>query len=59
MVFFSAQEESEPDAIHAPICVIFNTHTQKGIKKKIANKKKNTQKKHGALSSSFSLLSHF
>lgn len=44
MVFFSAQEESEPDAIHAPICVIFNTHTQKGIKKKLQTKK-NTHKK--------------
>lgn len=44
MVFFSAQEESEPDAIHAPICVIFNTHTQKGIKKKLQTKKKHTKK---------------
>jgi len=29
MVFFCSQEESEPDAIRAHVCVIFNTHPKR------------------------------
>lgn len=34
MVFFTAREESEPDAIHAAVCVIFkHTHPESNFEK--------------------------